>query len=221
MKGRLFEYFAVDTNIINNQIGQERYQEAWGDIAAAEVLKAHLSPDVPLPNKDTRVRRKWLLDMSIPLPKVLYSETLNMDGSLLQVVENAEATSTSTTTTTNAQWKHIVLGRGKTTTINITPTGITVDFNGESTGTFDGTGITFNTTHRVDITSTGNTTVTAPVISVNGETTINGNTTINGVLKVGGLTMSGASASISGNLSVEGGMVLNGSSVITNATDYD
>jgi hypothetical protein len=138
MKGRLYEFFGVDWNVLNNQIGQERYNELYGDVAAGEVLRGAPSPTAILPSVDTRVRKVWLTDAS---NHVLMVETLNQDGSMTLVVENAVASATSTTTINNGEWQQKIIGGGNSSTITITPTSIVVDYNEVSTGTFNASSV--------------------------------------------------------------------------------
>ena len=159
MKGRLYEYFTVDTDILRNQSGQERYHEAFGDIPAAEVLKASPSSSIVLPSVDTRIRKKWLQDAS---GKVLYAETLNQDGSITTLVKNAAGDITSTTNITNILWSQTLISGGKTANITISPSDITINYNG-TTGKFSDTGIDLNTVADINITGT-NITLTGNVI---------------------------------------------------------
>ena len=149
MKGRLYEYFAVDWDITRGQVGQERYQEAFGDVAAAEVLKAAPDHTIALPIVDTRRKRKWLTDAT---GAVLYTETLKEDGSLTLIVENAAATATSTTTINNAEWQEQVIGSGNTATITITPTNILINYNNVAEATFNATEVFLNYNNVSEVT---------------------------------------------------------------------
>ena len=135
MKGRMYEYFAVDTSTINGQLGQERYQEAYGDIAAAEVLKATPYSTDTLPATDTRYKKVWLNDDS---GNPLYIETLNQDGSV------AEVTNPGRTITSGH------------TVITINPTEVSLSYNsGASTIVLNSGGITLNSSGTINITSGG------------------------------------------------------------------
>jgi hypothetical protein len=79
MKGRLYEYFAVDTKLINNRNGTERYQEFYGDVAAAEVLQASPNNVTTLPVADARVRKISIKDAS---GNIIMNETLSSDGNI-------------------------------------------------------------------------------------------------------------------------------------------
>lgn len=114
MKGRLYEWFGADWDIAKNKSGNERYQEIYGDVAAGEVLRGIPSPAISLPSRDNRIRKQSLKDA---LGNVVMVETLYEDGSVILIVQNGSISSS----------------------INITPSNIIVNFNNMSKGTFDTT----------------------------------------------------------------------------------
>jgi hypothetical protein len=92
MKGRLYEFFGADWNVLNNRNSNERYQEIYGDVAAGEILLGNPSNTSALPVADTRVRRITLEDIN---NNCLMSENLNQDGSWWQRTINPSRTTLS------------------------------------------------------------------------------------------------------------------------------
>lgn len=171
MKGRLYEWFGADWSILNNQTGQERYQEVYGDVAAGEVLRGAPSPATVIPVQDTRVRKEWLKDA---LGNSVMVETLYQDGTLTFIVENTSSNNTTTdtngshttTVASGTNTSHIAITPASLvisstngtipSTITLTPSSAVVDFNGVSKGTFDATQASITSgTHFCTVTSAG------------------------------------------------------------------
>lgn len=191
MKGRLYEWFGADWLFANNQQGNERYNEVYGDVAAGEVLRGFPAPGVTLPAVDTRVRKQWLKDA---VGNSITIETLYQDGSVTFVVQNWNTNPTpaivnSNTTRDTNNSRHTTItdgtnitqiiinptsvvitsndGGSNTSTVTINPTSISLDNNGKAKGIFNGS----NTKVSFDGKASGTFTETSAIIDYNGTST--------------------------------------------------
>lgn len=130
VKGRLYEWFGVDTSLLRGKAGAERYNEAYGDVAAAEVLLGNpLSDESILPEKDSRVRKYWLKNEA---GHEVMVETLFEDG---KVILNVNSPGDTTVTQSESLWESKVLSSpgGSGSRVTLTPDSIVVDFQGSDT----------------------------------------------------------------------------------------
>jgi hypothetical protein len=153
MKGRLYDWFGSDWLMSRNKNNTERYEEVYGDVAAGEVLRGAPAPGISLPSRDTRIRKQALKDAS---GNVVMVETLYEDGHVIVRVQNTSNSNTSTYTnsstnevingggntstksSSNSSITESVSGGGGTSTISINTSGISIDYNGVSTCTLNG-----------------------------------------------------------------------------------
>lgn len=128
-QGRLYEWFGVDKSLANNKEGLERYNEAFGDVAAAEVLLGTPSSTNTLPAPDDRIRKHWLKNSS---GVSVMTETLYDDGKLIL---NINTPGSTTITTDDQLWKAEVLSSsgGSGSVITVQPDVISIAFHGSDT----------------------------------------------------------------------------------------
>ena len=151
VKGRMYHWFGADKSMQRSSTNTERYNEAYGDVIAAEQLKANPSPNLSVSPADNRVRKYWLTD---GVSNVMV-ETLYEDGKIVLNVTTPDQAKKSTETIQNDLVEHKVES-GSVSRVTITPSNIVVDFNGEATGTFDAAGIRMEAkSHFMRIDDTG------------------------------------------------------------------
>ena len=131
-RGRLYEWFGVDKTLARNQESLELYNEAFGDVAAGEVLRASPNSGLDLPPQDSRIRKYWLKNTA---GVSVMTETLYDEGKL---VLNINTPGDTTMTVDNELWDLKVLPAvgGSISTgsvITIQPNSIDVNFHGTDT----------------------------------------------------------------------------------------
>lgn len=137
VKGRMYHWFGADKSMARSSTNTERYNEAYGDVVAAEILKGNPNPNSSVSPSDSRIRKHWLTDS---IGSTVMVETLYEDGHVVLNVTSPNQAKKSTETVTNELIEHKVED-GSISKITLTPSSIVIDFNGESIGTFDTAGI--------------------------------------------------------------------------------
>lgn len=145
IRGRLYRFLGVDTNLKNSQSNNEIYNEVIGDVAAGEYFRGEPDPLSSPPAKDSRIKQEWL---NKGADKVMV-ETLDTEGNIKIIVNNG---GTTTVDHQNSLWQSKVVN-GVNAVITINPTAITIDFNGVSTAVFDASHVNIkHGSSNVDIT---------------------------------------------------------------------
>jgi hypothetical protein len=126
LKGRMYEWFGMDWDLARGKTNLERYNEAFGDILVAEVMRGE--PDaVEVDNvaaKDLRVRKRWLNNET---NTEIMIDTLFEDGRItVEIINNGGDTKV---TQDNSLWEVIVVN-GTTSRITVTPEHIDMNSNG-------------------------------------------------------------------------------------------
>lgn len=129
-KGKLYEWFGVDWDLLHNRTNTERYNEAYGHVAAGESLRGEPESLVSVPARDSRIRKYWLKNAG---GTDVMIETLFEDGKMTILVDNIGNT---LVTHDNSKWESSVTN-GTNSKITILPGSVVVDHGGVSTATFD------------------------------------------------------------------------------------
>lgn len=142
VRGRLYRFIGIDTNLKNSQYNSEVYNEVYGDVAAGEYFRGEPDPRATPPAKNSTFRKVWLGTKMV--------DTLDENGDIKIVVNNGGVT---TMDHQSSLWQARVVD-GVNAVITINPSAITIDFNGSSTAVFDASHVNIkHGSSNVDITT--------------------------------------------------------------------
>jgi hypothetical protein len=141
VKGRMYEFMGWDRSLDRSKVGIYELQDVIGDVAAGEVLKGEPNPSTALPGVDSRIRKYWLTDSSGVNRMV---EILYEDGKTTLSVQDAAGTTNTLTSHEKNKLETTSTAPGSFAKVIITPTAITLNYNGTATTILDATSIRSN-----------------------------------------------------------------------------